>query len=164
MIFEPPGSQGCSLEQRLFQRWTWKQEPSLGQTREQQPSLGLTRDLRPSQGRTWEQQPSLGWTRGQGPFSGLDSGTEAFSGTNAGTGALSRLWSGARAHSLFLLNLLLWAAVKEIAAVIIGLGSESASGLETGLVLDQGRTLSRHRRIPSLQHSPVVSGRSTGRW
>ncbi len=33
-----------------------------------------------------------------------------------------------------------------------------------GLVLAQGRTLSRHQRIPSLHLSPVVSGRSTGRW
>ncbi len=32
------------------------------------------------------------------------------------------------------------------------------------LVLARGRKLSRHRRIPSLQHSPVVSGRSRGRW
>ncbi len=32
------------------------------------------------------------------------------------------------------------------------------------LVLAWGRTLSRHRRIPSLHFSPVVSGRSTGRW
>ncbi len=39
----------------------------------------------------------------------------------------------------------------------------SADGLDGGLVLVQGRMLSRHRRIPSLQHSPVVSGRSTGR-
>ncbi len=31
-----------------------------------------------------------------------------------------------------------------------------------GLVLDRGWTLSRHRRIPSLQLSTVVSGRSTG--
>ncbi len=34
----------------------------------------------------------------------------------------------------------------------------------SGLVLAWGRTLSRHRRIPSLHFSPVVSGRSTGRW
>ncbi len=33
-----------------------------------------------------------------------------------------------------------------------------------GLDLARGRTLSRHRRIPSLHLSPVVSGRSTGRW
>ncbi len=32
------------------------------------------------------------------------------------------------------------------------------------LVLAWGRTLSRHRRIPSLHLSPVVSGRSTGWW
>ncbi len=30
--------------------------------------------------------------------------------------------------------------------------------------LDRGWTLSRHQRIPELQLSPVVSGRSTGRW
>ncbi len=39
----------------------------------------------------------------------------------------------------------------------------TSNGLDGGLVLARGRTLSRHRRIPSLQHSPVVSGRSTGR-
>ncbi len=33
-----------------------------------------------------------------------------------------------------------------------------------GLVQARGRTLSRHRRIPSCHLSPVVSGRSTGRW
>ncbi len=33
-----------------------------------------------------------------------------------------------------------------------------------GQVLARARTLSRHRRIPSLHFSPVVSGRSTGRW
>ncbi len=33
-----------------------------------------------------------------------------------------------------------------------------------GLVMARGRTLSRHQRIPSLHLSPVVSGRSTGRW
>ncbi len=33
-----------------------------------------------------------------------------------------------------------------------------------GLVLAQARTLPRHRKIPSLQLSPVVSGRSTGWW
>ncbi len=33
-----------------------------------------------------------------------------------------------------------------------------------GLILAWGRTFSRHRRIPSLHLSPVVSGRSMGRW
>ncbi len=45
-----------------------------------------------------------------------------------------------------------------------GLAWGTADGLDGGLVLDRGWTLSRHRRIPSLQLSPVVSGRSTGRW
>ncbi len=30
--------------------------------------------------------------------------------------------------------------------------------------LARSKKLSRHRRIPSLQHSPLVSGRSMGRW
>ncbi len=42
-----------------------------------------------------------------------------------------------------------------------GLGGAADDGR---LVLARARTLSRHRRIPSLQHSPLVSGRSTGRW
>ncbi len=43
-----------------------------------------------------------------------------------------------------------------------GLGGAADDGR---LVLARGRKLSRHRRrIPSLQHSPLVSGRSTGRW
>ncbi len=33
-----------------------------------------------------------------------------------------------------------------------------------GLILTWGRIFSRHRRIPSLHLSPMVSGRSTGRW
>ncbi len=33
-----------------------------------------------------------------------------------------------------------------------------------GQVLARARTLSGHRRIPSLHFSPVVSGRSTGQW
>ncbi len=47
-------------------------------------------------------------------------------------------------------------------ATDIWLGFPVDGGLERaaagGLVLDRGRTLSRHRRIPSLQLSPVVSG------
>ncbi len=39
----------------------------------------------------------------------------------------------------------------------------TANGLEGRLVLDRGWTLSRHWMIPSLQLSPVVSGRYTGR-
>ncbi len=35
-----------------------------------------------------------------------------------------------------------------------------ADGLDGGLVLARARTLPRHRKIPSLQLSPVVSGRS----
>ncbi len=42
-----------------------------------------------------------------------------------------------------------------------GLGRAVDDG---GLVPALARPLSRHRRIPSLQLSPVVSGRSTGRW
>ncbi len=42
-----------------------------------------------------------------------------------------------------------------------GFGRAADNG---GLVLARGRTLSRHRRIPTLHFSPVVSGRSTGRW
>ncbi len=42
-----------------------------------------------------------------------------------------------------------------------GLGGAADDGR---LVLARARTLSRHRRIPSLHFSPVVSGRSTGRW
>ncbi len=45
-----------------------------------------------------------------------------------------------------------------------GLDGGTAGGFDGGLVLARGRTLSRHRRIPSLQLSPVVSERSTGRW
>ncbi len=45
-----------------------------------------------------------------------------------------------------------------------GLTGGPLTGLDGGLVLARGRILSRHRRIPSLQLSPVVSGRSTGRW
>ncbi len=40
--------------------------------------------------------------------------------------------------------------------------AEAANG--GGLVLAQARTLPRNRKTPSLQLSPVVSGRSTGRW
>ncbi len=69
---------------------------------------------------------------GTGALSGLDMGTGAISQIWSGARALSRLWSGARAHSLFLLNLLLWAEVKEISAVILRLGSETAGGLESG--------------------------------
>ncbi len=42
-------------------------------------------------------------------------------------------------------------------------GLEEATD-DGGLVLAWGRTLSRHQRIPSLHFSPVVSGRSMGRW
>ncbi len=42
-------------------------------------------------------------------------------------------------------------------------GLEGAAD-DGGLVLAWGRTLSRHRRIPSLHLIPVVSGRSTGQW
>ncbi len=42
-----------------------------------------------------------------------------------------------------------------------GLGGAADDGR---LVLAWARTLSRHRRIPSLHFSPVMSGRSTGRW
>ncbi len=42
-----------------------------------------------------------------------------------------------------------------------GLGGAADDGR---LVLARARTLSRHRRIPSLHFSPVMSGRSTGRW
>ncbi len=42
-----------------------------------------------------------------------------------------------------------------------GLGGATDDGRR---VLARGRTLSRHRRIPSLQHSPLESGRSRGRW
>ncbi len=50
-----------------------------------------------------------------------------------------------------------------------GADFRASGGLEEaenggGLVLAWGRTLSRHRRIPYLHLSPVVSGRSTGRW
>ncbi len=44
-----------------------------------------------------------------------------------------------------------------------GLWWGTADGLGDRLVLDRGWTLLRHRRIPSLQLSPVVSGRSTER-
>ncbi len=47
-------------------------------------------------------------------------------------------------------------------ATDVWLGFPVDGGLERAaagrLVLDRGRTLSRHRRIPSLQLSPVVSG------
>ncbi len=51
---------------------------------------------------------------------------------------------------------------------VVGSGCCSAQqggdGLGSGLtcIMDQGRTLSRHRMMASLQFSPVVSGRSTG--
>lgn len=38
--------------------------------------------------------------------------------------------SGAEAHILFLLIILFWAEVKENTAVILGLGSELAGGLD----------------------------------
>ncbi len=49
------------------------------------------------------------------------------------------------------------------------LESVVADGLDwgwaiSGLVLARAQTLPRHRKMPSLQLSPVVSGRSTGRW
>ncbi len=111
----------------------------MGQTRKQQPSLSLDVETGALSGLDVETGALSGLDSGSealpGPdagteaLSGLDAGTEDFSGLDAGARAISWLWSGARAHSLFLLNLLLWAEVKEIAAVIIGLGSESAGGI-----------------------------------
>ncbi len=47
VIFEPPGSQGCTLEQKH--------------------SLGSHWELKPTPGWTWGHKPSLGWTLGQKP-------------------------------------------------------------------------------------------------
>ncbi len=96
---------GPAETKEMKEGWTWDLWPSLCQTGERQPSLGLIRERKPS------------WLRGQG----------------SGARAISRLWSGARANSLFLLILLLWVDVKEIAAVILGLGNGAAgvSGLRT---------------------------------
>ncbi len=55
-----------------------------------------------------------------------------------------------------------WATTGRLAILAAGrLGRAADDG---GLVLARGRTLSRHRRIPSLHLIPVVSGRSTGWW
>ncbi len=43
-------------------------------------------------------------------------------------------------------------------------GGLAGAANDGGLVLARARTLPRHRKTPSLQLSPVVSGRFTGRW
>ncbi len=84
----------------------------------------------------------------RGALSGLDSGMPAISRLWSGARAISRLKSGVRVHSLSsfsLLILLFWAKVKEIAAVIIGLESESAGGLESGAIWGLGLQISEIR-------------------
>ncbi len=54
-----------------------------------------------------------------------------------------------------------WAGTCRLALAVNGGGLGRAAD-DGRLVLARGRTLSRHRRTPSLHLSPVVSGRSTG--
>ncbi len=78
---------------------------------------------------------------------GFWSGARDISRLWSGARAISRLWSGARAISLFLLILLFWAEVKEIAAVSLGLGSESTSGLDCGAAGISGLRTGRDLRV-----------------
>ncbi len=114
-----------------------------GQTREPLPSLGLTRDMRPSLGQMREPQPSLGLT--------LDLRSTA----------LSWLWSGARAISILLL---FWAEIKEIAAVILGLGSESIGWRDSGVAgrHDGGIAGGQNRGVGSDLYGGAAGGLDRG--
>ncbi len=105
-----------------------------------------------------------GTSRGSGELDGTSMGSGELGGTSMGTGGRSRgagtgeLWRGLR-----IIGLAIFSAGRQgrAAGRIGGLGGAADDGR---LVLARARTLSRHRRIPSLHFSPVVSGRSTGRW
>ncbi len=84
------------------------------------------------------------WTkRGIVALSGLDSRTAALSQLNSGMPAISRLWSGAGVNSPFLLIRLFWVEI-ELAAVILGLDSGAAGGLDSERPLVLGSKTSHH--------------------
>ncbi len=56
----------------------------------------------------------------------------------------------------------LWSGSEMVAAGMLDWGT--ADGLDSGLVLHQEWTQSKHRRNPAFQLSPVVSGKSMRRW
>ncbi len=109
---------------------------------------------------------------GAGADTGASSGAGADTGVSSGAGADTGASSGAGVDTeSSVTEQALWAATGGLdfrAASVLERATTReldfgvAGGLDSGLAL--ARTLLRHWKTPSLQLSPVVSGRFTGRW
>ncbi len=115
-----------------------------------------------------------GTSRGSGELDGTSRGSGGTGPGEAGSGGTGpgEAGTGGRCRGAGTGENLWW--LRHIGLAIFFAGRQGGAAVRVGglggaaddgrLVLARALTLSRHRRIPSLQHSPLVSGRSTGRW